>query len=374
LIEQAVIGLGFGDESKGVVVDYLCSLAKTQPIVVRFSGGHQAGHHVITKNVRHVFSNFGSGSFKSAPTFWSRFCTVDPVGIMNEFNILKEKGCIPILYIDENCPITTPYDKQFNKMHDRTSGHGSCGVGFGATIQRNEDNYTLTFSDLFKPSIFKLKFELIKKYYGLKICIKDTPEDSIKNFHKACEFVKKSNFIEMHDESVLDKYKHIIYEGSQGLLLDQDIGFFPHVTRSNTGTERLLQITEKPDPEIFFVTRAYQTRHGAGPMTNEKIPFPIKVNPNETNKTHPYQGNFRQAMLDLDLLEYGLEQDGYGYRTDKDGQTLVVTCLEQLEKYKYTRWEGIIEFKSEDDFIKAIRDALGFKKVLKCKNHKFSTV
>ncbi len=93
----AVIGLGFGDEGKGMFTDILCSRLY-QPIVVRFSGGQQAGHTVYKdRKVSHVFSNFGSGSFRKVPTFWSRFCTMDPVGILNELSILKTKNVNPLL-------------------------------------------------------------------------------------------------------------------------------------------------------------------------------------------------------------------------------------------------------------------------------------
>src|SRR5574343_932195 len=105
---KACIGLGFGDEGKGITVDYLASQSPDS-LVVRYSGGQQAGHTVCLNGIRHVFSNFGSGSLRGLPTYWSEHCTVDPVGIMNELNILTEQGINPILYIDGNAPVTTPY-------------------------------------------------------------------------------------------------------------------------------------------------------------------------------------------------------------------------------------------------------------------------
>jgi adenylosuccinate synthase len=68
--------------------------------VIRFSGGHQAGHTVVTDDTRHVFSNFGSGTLRGVPTYWSKFCTVEPIGLLNELDALKIKGYNPILYID----------------------------------------------------------------------------------------------------------------------------------------------------------------------------------------------------------------------------------------------------------------------------------
>ena len=114
MISKAVIDCGFGDSGKGKVVSYFCSYFD-HPLVIRFSGGQQAGHHVVLPDgPEHVFSNFGSGTLQGIPTYWSKYCTVDPVGILNELDILKDKGVEPKLYIDSFCPVTTPYEKTFN--------------------------------------------------------------------------------------------------------------------------------------------------------------------------------------------------------------------------------------------------------------------
>jgi adenylosuccinate synthase len=93
-MRKAVIGLGFGDEGKGMFTDYLCSQLP-DAMVVRFSGGHQAGHTVEYKNKRHVFANFGSGSLRGNPTYWSKHCTVEPLGLFNELDILNRRGVLP---------------------------------------------------------------------------------------------------------------------------------------------------------------------------------------------------------------------------------------------------------------------------------------
>lgn len=77
-MNSIVIGAGFGDEGKGTMVNYLCKQSN-KPLVVRFNGGHQMGHGVVENDVRHIFSNFGSGTLVGAPTYISEFCTVDPV-------------------------------------------------------------------------------------------------------------------------------------------------------------------------------------------------------------------------------------------------------------------------------------------------------
>lgn len=356
---KAVLGLAFGDEGKGVVTNYLCSETKDPKTVVRFSGGHQAGHTVIHNSIRHVFSNFGSGSLQGVPTIWSRHCTVDPVGILNELVVLRRKGIEPKLYLDPNCPVTTPYDKFANMKSTDETGHGTCGVGFGKTIEREEKMYSLKVADLLFPSVTKIKFSLIRDYYT---CYRITPT-------KDDEFLSKCEDL-MHDNAVdfitnyLDESIHI-YEGSQGLLLDKNIGFFPHVTRSNTGTVNLRKLGAYP--ELYLVTRAYQTRHGNGPMTNEGISHNIIRDLNETNQTHDFQGIFKISMLDADLLQYAISRDE-GIKKGKF--VLCITCVEHISgKYQFSLGGEVCEFDTCNEFGHALRCLLGASKCIIFANH-----
>jgi adenylosuccinate synthase len=180
-------------------------------------------------------------------------------------------------------------------------------------------------------------------------------------FLDACDFLMKSSYIEIitNFEDV-KKYDSYIFEGSQGILLDQHHGFFPNVTRSSVGIEGLEGLVEHI--RLNFVTRAYQTRHGNGPMTNEDIPNNIKINPNETNKLHVHQGLFRRSTLDLNLLKYALDRQApYSYR---DNTNLFITCLDHVEnEWKLTVDGELIEYKSEFDFIIAIGAYLNIKNI-----------
>ncbi|MCI5224910.1 MAG: adenylosuccinate synthase, partial [Candidatus Electrothrix sp. AR4] len=263
--DSVVIGAGFGDEGKGLFTDYLCRNAE-HPLVIRFSGGQQAGHTVVVGDgLRHVFSNFGSGTLQGAPSFFSKFCTVEPVGIINELEALLEKGVEPKLFIDARCPVTTPYDITYNQRH---CPHGSCGVGVGATVNREERYYSLTFADLFYPWVLKTRLEQIKTFYRDGADVSDV---ALNNFLECCAIVTDSSLIQQTDGLPVGSYSDHIYEGSQGLLLDPHYGFFPYVTRSNTGTTNVVSLSGKNDIEIYLVTRAYQTRHGKGPMSNEAL-------------------------------------------------------------------------------------------------------
>ena len=189
MTNKAVIGLGFGDEGKRIFTDYLCSQS-INPLVVRFSGGQQAGHTVVMNGTRHVFSNFGAGTLRGAPSYFSRFCTIDPVGIVNELSVLLDKGLNPLLFIDAKCPVTTPYDVKYNQHNNK---HGSCGVGVGDTINREENYYSLTFADLFYPWVLKTKLELIKAFYS------DYQDISLTNFLDCCDIIINSPHITKTD-------------------------------------------------------------------------------------------------------------------------------------------------------------------------------
>lgn len=348
---KAVIGLGFGDEGKGITTDYLCSQSEN-PLVIRYSGGQQAGHTVYFKKLKHVFSNFGSGTLRNIPTYWSKYCTVDPVGIINELTLLINKGINPVLYIDANSPITTPYDIVFNQSNDFING--TCGVGVGTTIQREQDLYSLTFSDLFIKSILSIKLQLISDYYNLEQDI------SLNEFYEAVFQLTSFDNIKLSNKIPIG-YSDYIFEGSQGLLLDQNIGFFPNVTRSNTGSKNILSLRHKP--WVYLITRAYQTRHGNGHMTNENIPHNINLNTNETNVTNKYQGEFKVSLLDLDLLLYGINKDEYIKNTYK--KTLVITCLDQMKnEFRFTYKSKIVYCDNENDFISRIKKILNIDSVL----------
>jgi adenylosuccinate synthase len=353
LSSKVIIGAGFGDEGKGLVTDWLCrSCAK--PLVIRFSGGQQAGHTVAANGLRHVFSNFGSGTLQGAPSCFSPFCTVEPVGLINELNILLAKRVQPLLFVDAACPVTTPYDIARNRQHHP---HGSCGVGAGDTINREEQRFSLTFADLFYPWLLETRLDLLRCFF-----YKEYADVSLETFLDCCAAVTSSPHICKTEGLPDGDWSDLIYEGSQGLLLDQRFGFFPYVTRSNTGTANALALNGGGEMEVWLVSRAYQTRHGDGPMSNEHLPHNIRANPQETNVRNRFQGEFRRSLLDLDLLEYAISKDALIRSTQN--RHLVITCLDQVQnELRFTRHGQIVCCDDKADFVRRIAATLGFSSV-----------
>lgn len=345
---RAVIGLGFGDEGKGITTEYLCSNSNN-PLVIRFSGGQQAGHTVVKNGISHVFSNFGSGSLSNVPTYWSKFCTIDPIGIVNELNILKNKGVNPTLFINPMCPVTTPYDVQSNIELENRNNHGTCGLGVNATWRREEQLYSLRAIDILYPKIWREKLKNIGSFYDIKI-----------DFRRFCEcmdmlFYNGNVKIKTPD---IHSYDTLIYEGSQGLLLDEEIGFYPNVTASKISQNNIEEIGLMGMFDVYFITRAYQTRHGNGFMTNEDIPHNISSNPNETNQENKYQGKFRRTLLDVDLLEYAIIKESIRCKT-QGIKNLVITCLDHIKDELRLTYKGEIKcFTNEREFIRFISEKL----------------
>jgi len=364
-MRHAVIGLGFGDEGKGMVVSYLSSYYNN-PMVVRYSGGHQAGHTVHFEDMKHTFANFGSGTLQGCPTYWSKYCTVDPVGLLNELAVLIDKMGMEFdgirLYIHNECPVTTPYDMNYNRSREKDMMHGTCGVGFGATIEREENNFHLQFSDLFNPTVLEIKLNMIRKYYNM--FLEDTMLGEHTLFMEAVDVLNDrtkfpNEVVVPVNSNQLPAHPNTIYESSQGLLLDQDIGFFPHVTHSNVGRKRLDDFIFHYD-EVWYVTRAYQTRHGEGPMTNEEIPCTFVNLEDETNVLNDHQGHFRRTILDLDLLNYALEHDRRKARSVQN-EYLVITCLDQMVDWQFTHEGKVFKTDNETTFISAIVSNLNFE-------------
>lgn len=316
-MNTAVIGLGFGDEGEGLATDFLCSGLKAagqHPLVVRFNGGHQAGHTVVRDNKRHVFSSFGSGTMLGCPTYWSEACTFYPTAFLNERLALEAKvEAMPDFFVHPLAPVTTPLDVAFNQYEANSgSGNGTVGVGFGTTLEREKNHYHLFVQDLFHEKVFEQKLKAIGKYYG------DYNTD-LQGFIADCLECRERIRLNPSPRSIT--HGSLVYEGAQGILLDQKFGFFPNVTRSNVTSTGL------PVQEVLYVTRTYQTRHGNGYMSNEGQPITLKNASNETNQNHLFQGAFRVAPLDVDLLKYSLACDGVRFT----GRNLLITCNDQYE-------------------------------------------
>ena len=376
---KVVIGAGFGDEGKGLMTDYFSAQYGENKTVVRFNGGAQAGHTVVTSTgLRHVFGHFGSGTFNGSPTHLSRYFISNPALFKKEFDELSYKidpTKIKVT-VDVGSLVTTPYDMGINQMVEslRTDRHGSCGVGINETIERNKPYPNFTIASLADPQQVKaLLNELSNSIYvktrlvanGLPSNIPDRYMEFFKNPTVKQKFLEEVKFFLDHiqivdDNTFLLNKDNIIFEGAQGLLLDQNKKeFWPHVTSSNTGLTNVIELVKLAnvtDLDVTYVTRCYATRHGPGRFIQEENPIKLINNDKETNVWNPWQSNFRTGKLDLNWLIDAIDND---LLTGRKGleikHNLAVTCLDQIDKSVNFLVKGLVETKTITDFEKVMR-------------------
>jgi adenylosuccinate synthase len=367
-LKVAVFGLGFGDEGKGITTDWLASCLPNpeRGMVVRFSGGPQCGHTVIKDGLRHIFCQFGSGTLRGTQTYYSNFCTFDPDAFNEEYRCLAAIGVpIPNYYLHKDTPIVTPFDIRSNRTTAKYLINGTVGSGHGSTLERETDRITLRAGDLIYPDVWLEKLKLICEYYGEKE--EGLTTQRMINFQLNCNWLVNQPRVFITDALPEDISDNLIFEGSQGLLLDENIGFFPHVTRGNTSTKNLYNLIECGAIKTYYlVTRSYHTRHGNGPLPNEKIGVKVSVDTRETNIRHNYQGDFRQTILSVDLIRYALDNDPIlkNLRKSKsDALVLVMTCLDRMQEFKYVDRGDIVSRDNEASFVTGISELLGIRNI-----------
>ena len=310
MIARVVIGANFGDEGKGLMTDYLCS--QGAGVVVRFNGGAQAGHTVVTpEGERHVFRHFGSGSFLEVPTFLSQFFVCNPILFFEERAQLIELGFHPVVYAHPDCLITTFADMLINQIKETKRGdkrHGSCGVGFHETLNRSRvRELKITIGDLWNGSkrLQAQMEEICGKYMKFRTGAAYEDDKAIEKFIECCR-----EFSDCVQPLGIAQCEDPVFEGAQGLLLDQDNKeFFPHVTHSHTGLHNvnvLLSQAGITQKEIYYVSRTYLTRHGAGPLPGEDTSLSYS---DDTNHETTFQGKLRFAAINHDALSGRCKRD-----------------------------------------------------------------
>lgn len=399
---EIVIDLGFGDSGKGVTVDFLASRAKQKnlsTLVTRFSGGHQAGHSVYIdsasrsgqpkQRVLHTFSNYAAGAFRSAASYFSKETVIFPPAILAErehlLSIRKNYPSIAVnadLFLHPLALVTTPWDIAWNRVTEQQQQHGSCGVGITATVKRSEAGLPLFAKDLSSKWLLREKLTSIESYYrelssDYKTHFQEGDASSLqskksekdlsdkqqspskyfrKDFLKEIEDISIPEFTEicLHcfglikiapSTEILPGFRHLIFEGSQGILLDREHGIYPHVTYAHTSSKNALEIIEglqrskkiSSDSviDLYYVSRAYLTRHGAGPFPGGQK-LRLNNTEHETNRSHPYQGQLRIAPLNAELLNYALVSDAAYHEQSSFPirKNLVITCLDQLPDFQ----------------------------------------
>jgi adenylosuccinate synthase len=345
---HAVIGSGYGDEGKGLMTDYL-AFREAVPAVVRTNGGAQAGHSVQTPDGRrHVFHHIASGALAGAATHLSQFFVSHPLFFMRERKVILDLGGNAAVSIDPRSIITTPYDMMINQVMENARGgarHGSCGMGFGEAIERNlNDEFALAVGDFEKgadhirETLDRIRMEWVPERLA-RLGVDTMPEleadllasaDLVERFIGDC--ASFWNAISVRSDATLGS--GVLFEGAQGLLLDQDYGAFPHVTRSNTGLKNMVSVAREAEIgriDVTYMTRAYATRHGAGPFGYEDAQTSWLSMVDPTNQPNDWQGTIRTAPLDVDAVSSAIRHDlGFGGNGIEVSASIGISCVDQV--------------------------------------------
>lgn len=339
-----VAGLGYGDEGKGSIVEYLTQRHGAK-LIVRYNGGAQAAHNVVYKDQwktwSHTYAQFGSGTHvgMGVNTYLSRYMLVEPRGLYREAVHLAETCGVsePLkrVWIDAKALLITPYHIATNRLLElaRKAGrHGSCGLGIG---QVREEFLTFGYDDVLSvgdiktPTILRRKLSALRerKIEQIRNESVEHSEESIAAIKllttpvsKEAEHLEKMfSALQVVDEEFLakalsDDQKSVIFEGAQGVLLDESYGFHPHTTWTDITFEniyRLIKYAQRDrnefDIQRIGVTRTYMTRHGEGPLVTEAELPEVPKHTAEHNTKGTWQGQFRLGHLDLVALKYSVD-------------------------------------------------------------------
>ena len=315
-----VVDLGYGDAGKGTVVDWLCA---TRPVhtVVRFNGGAQAGHNVVRPDGRHhMFAQFGAGTLRGARTHLSRFMVVDPLALAAEADHLAALG-VPDpfggLTVDRAALLATPYHRAANRARELARGadrHGSCGLGVGETMAYALDHPgdAPRVGDCAAPGALRRKLgrlrDRLAPVFG-RAGLAGPPVDDCGAAFRA--FADRVSIVDGDALGEILRAGTVVFEGAQGVLLDEWHGFHPYTTWSTTtfaNAETLLaEAGLAGDGYRLGVLRTTTTRHGPGPLVTEDADLTGALAGAEPhNPTNAWQGRFRVGHFDAVAHRYAL--------------------------------------------------------------------
>ncbi|MFN8323835.1 MAG: adenylosuccinate synthase [Chitinophagales bacterium] len=316
-----LLGLQWGDEGKGKIIDYL---APKYDIIARFQGGPNAGHTLVINGEKTVLHTVPSGILQDRPmNVIGNGVVIDPVTLKKEIENLTSKG-IDVnkrLYISKKAHFILPTHKILDAASEASKGLSKIGStlrGISPTYMDKTGRNGLRVGDILSADFQTLYNRTREKHLNLlkMYDFEFSLEESEKTWFDAIEFMKSLNLIdsEYYLNNALSKGKNILAEGAQGTMLDIDFGTYPYVTSSNTITSGAcngLGIAPTKIKEVIGIAKAYCTRVGSGP-------FPTELLDETGEKIRKIGSEFgattgrprRCGWIDLPALKYAIMVNG----------------------------------------------------------------
>lgn len=311
----AVLGMQWGDEGKGKIVDYL---SRNVDWVVRFSGGSNAGHTIVDEGRRYAFHLIPSGVLRpNAKVLLGPAMVIDPEKLAEEIAMLDQNNVAwkDRLFISERAHIVLPSYKKWERKVEksRKSPIGTTMRGIGATYAQKALRLSPRAVDVLAIDGTEIRDRGDLKYFKQ---YKDMLSALMINHHAVLD--------------TMTAQEHVLYEGSQGVLLDPDIGTYPYVTSGPTSVNGVYTCgtpSGQPIDYVLGITKAYNTRVGAGPFPSEYRPHEEKLLSLVRAKGHEIgttTGRLRRCgHLDLVALRYACRMSST--------TTLVLTHFDVLD-------------------------------------------
>ena len=355
-----VTGLGYGDEGKGSIVDWLTVEHRVNTVIR--TGGPQALHRVVTSaGHEHVFSQFGSGTLRGAATHLSCNMICAPSALLREGLLLANlcgRDVFSEVTIHADCLLVTPIQAVTGRVRELLRGdgrRGSVGVGVGETVRDStkRGERALRARDLSSPHLGEKLRDLwqdkwseyesstdrasgLREPMGAKVRAQMALISNGDLLHQTIkEFVELAQRIRIVDddyvtEKILSPSGTVVFEGSQGVLLDRVYGFYPYTTKvrstPETSSEILTASGYRGEVHSLGILRSYATRHGFGPFVTEDAIL-TKALPDARNHNDDWQGNFRIGHFDAVATLYATKVCG-----PQAFDALVITCLDRTNK------------------------------------------
>lgn len=363
-MKKAIVvqGLAFGDEGKGSMTEFL-TRKHSSKLVVRFNGGPQASHNVVLEDGRtHGFSQFGSGTFAGAATFLSKHMLVDPFALVKESEVLESKGvhdALRYMAMDPECVIVTPFHKIANRMREaarRGARHGSVGLGVGEARADSLAGFHIHIGDGYGEQVKMLRRIRDRKIEEMRPLAPAAPTHLFADLMNL-DFVDFAEwYADFRDRVTLCSWRAasrhsetVLFEGAQGVLLDEKYGFAPYNTWTDCtfrNANKLIWEVGGADVLRVGVLRSYLTRHGPGPFPTETTEFMMSESTLKElhNGWHAYMGGFRVGYFDEMLARYAIAVSSGGYIGEGGVNCLAITHMDRVPSdyicAGYDNWDG----------------------------------
>lgn len=318
---DVLLGLQWGDEGKGKVVDYL---APKYDVVARFQGGPNAGHTLEFDGHKHVLHQIPSGIFReNIKNIIGNGVVLDPIVFKKEIEGLSkfEIDLTKNLFISKKTQLILPTHKLLDAAYEKAKGKdkiGSTLKGIGPSYQDKTARNGLRVGDILAPGFeerylnLRSKHENILGHYDFEYDLQEAEAP----FFDAIEFLKRFNLVNSEyfiNESIRSE-ETVLAEGAQGSLLDVDFGSYPYVTSSNTmsaGACTGLGVAPRNIGKVFGIFKTYCTRVGSGPFPTELFDATGEEMQKEGNEFGATTGRPRRCgWLDLPALKYAVMING----------------------------------------------------------------